>query len=120
MAGCKDRPLAGAPREIGGPRPCSRPARFAINIAMTMSRSGPDRGSQPRGDAPAKLGRARDARLSAALRANLSRRKVQARARKGAPDEASAGDGDEPHAADRTREGSHDSAGFVGDKRTGR
>jgi hypothetical protein len=85
---------------------------------MTKSRSGTDRGSQPRGDAPTKAGCGRDERLSAALRANLARRKVQARARKGAQDEASAGDGDEPHAADRTREGSHDSAGFVGDKRT--
>ena len=86
---------------------------------MTKSRSGPDRGSQPRGDAPAKSGRGRDERLAAALRANLARRKVQARARKGPQDEP-AGDGDKPHAADRPGEGSHDSAGFVGDKRTGR
>jgi hypothetical protein len=85
---------------------------------MTKSRSGPDRGSQPRGDAPAKPGRVE--RLAAALRANLARRKVQARARKGARDEASAGDGDEPLAADRPREGSHDSAGFIADKRTRR
>lgn len=87
---------------------------------MTKSRSGTDRGPQPRGNAPAKAGRGRDERLSAALRANLTRRKVQARARKGARDDASAGDGEEPHAADRTREGSHDSAGFVGDNRTRR
>jgi len=87
---------------------------------MTKSRSGPDRGSQPRGDAPAKSGRGRDERLAAALRANLTRRKVQARARKGAQEETSAGDGDEPRAADRLRVGSHDSVGFIGDKRTGR
>ena len=87
---------------------------------MTKSRSGPDRGSQPRGDARAKSGRGRDERLAGALRANLTRRKVQARARKGAQEETSAGDGDEPLAADQPPEGSHDSAGFVGDKRTGR
>ena len=87
---------------------------------MTKSRSDTDNRSPPGGDAPAKPGRGRDERLAAALRANLARRKVQARARKGARDEASAGDGDEPLAADRPREGSHDSAGFVGDKRTRR
>jgi hypothetical protein len=86
---------------------------------MTKSRSDTDSRSPPSGDAPAKPGRGRDERLSAALRANLARRKVQARARKGARDEPSTGDGDK-HAADRTREGSHDSAGFVGDKRTRR
>jgi len=87
---------------------------------MTKSRSDTDSRSAPSGgDAPAKSGRGRDERLAAALRANLARRKVQARARKGPQDEP-AGDGDKPHAADRPREGSHDSAGFVGDKRTGR
>ena len=86
---------------------------------MNKSRSDTDGRSQPRGDSPAKSGRGRDERLAAALRANLARRKVQARARKGRQDEP-AGDGDKALAADRPREGSHDSAGFVGDKRTGR
>jgi hypothetical protein len=89
---------------------------------MTKSRSRTDCRSPAGGDAPGKSGRGQDERLAAALRANLARRKVQARARarKGAPDEPSAGDGDEPLAVDRPREGSHDSAGFVGDKRTRR
>jgi hypothetical protein len=87
---------------------------------MTKRHSDTDGRSQPRGDAPAKSGRGRDERLAAALRANLARRKIQARARKGAQEEPSAGDGDEPRAADRLRVGSHDSVGFIGDKRTGR
>jgi hypothetical protein len=87
---------------------------------MAKSRSDTDSRSPPGGDAPGRSGRGRDERLSAALRANLVRRKVQARARKGAQEEPSAGDGDEPLAADRPREGSHDSAGFVGEKRTRR
>jgi hypothetical protein len=86
---------------------------------MTKTHSGTDRGSPAGGDAPAKPGRARDERLSAALRANLARRKVQARARQGAQDEPSTGDGDKPGAADRTREASHDSAGFAADKQRG-
>jgi hypothetical protein len=87
---------------------------------MTKSRSGTDGNSPAGGDAAGKSNRGRDERLAAALRANLARRKGQARARKGAQEEPSAGDGDEPRAADRLREGSHDSAGFVGEKRTGR
>ena len=87
---------------------------------MTKSRSSTDDRSPASGDAPGKSGRGRDERLAAALRANLARRKVQARARKGRQEEPSAGDGDEPPATDRPREGSHDSAGFVGEKRTGR
>jgi hypothetical protein len=87
---------------------------------MTKSRSGTDGRFPASGDAPAKPGRGRDERLAAALRANLARRKGQARARKGAQEEPSAGDGDEPRATDRLREGSHDSVGFIGDKRTGR
>jgi hypothetical protein len=63
-------------------------------------------------------GQDRGERLSAALRANLARRKVQARARKGAQDAPGGGDGDKPGAGDRAGEGSHDSAGFIADKRT--
>jgi hypothetical protein len=85
---------------------------------MTKSRSDTDSRSPPGGDAPAKPGRVE--RLSAALRANLARRKVQARARKGAWDEPSAGDGEKPRAADQPADGPHDSAGFVGEKRTRR
>jgi hypothetical protein len=83
---------------------------------MTKSRSDTDRGAPAGGDATAKPGR--DERLSAALRANLGRRKVQARARKGAQDPPGGGNGDKAGAGDRAGEGSHDSAGFVADKRT--
>jgi hypothetical protein len=88
---------------------------------MTKSRSDIDRGAPasgapPGGDAPAKPGRARDARLAAALRANLGRRKVQARARKDPSQGAHTGYGDKPAAEGQAGEGSHDSAGFVADK----
>jgi hypothetical protein len=82
---------------------------------MTKPRSHPEAGSPAGGNAPAKPGRARDERLSAALRANLGRRKVQARARKD-PEGAPAGYGDKPPEGDRAGEGTHDSAGFVPDK----
>jgi hypothetical protein len=80
---------------------------------MTERRSDTDTGTPAGGEA--KPGRGE--RLSAALRANLARRKVQARARKGTLDRPG-GDGDKPGAGDRAGEGSHDSAGFVADKRT--
>ena len=85
---------------------------------MTKARSDNGRGSPAGGDAPAKPGGGRGERLSAALRANLARRKVQARARKGAHDAAGGADGDKAVAGERAGEGSHDSAGFVADKRT--
>jgi hypothetical protein len=81
---------------------------------MTKRRSDTDRGS-PAGDAPAKPGGAREQRLSAALRANLARRKVQARAR--TEPSMGARHGDKPAAGDRAGEETHDSAGFVPDKR---
>jgi hypothetical protein len=81
---------------------------------MTKRRSDTDRGS-PAGDAPAKPGGVREQRLSAALRANLARRKVQARARTEPSKEV--GHGDKPAAGDRAGEETHDSAGFVPDKR---
>jgi hypothetical protein len=81
---------------------------------MNKRRSDTDTGS-PAGDAPAKLGGARDERLSAALRANLARRKVQARARTD-PSKAT-GHGDKPAAGDPAGEETHDSAEFVPDKR---
>jgi hypothetical protein len=74
---------------------------------MTKGRSDRDAGSPATGDATAKPGR--DERLSAALRANLARRKVQARERKRY--------GDKPAEA-APEQGTHDSAGFVEDKRT--
>jgi hypothetical protein len=82
---------------------------------MTKVRTDTERGSPPAGAPPAKPGGDRGERLSAALRANLARRKVQARARKDAP---GGGDGDKPGTGDRAGEGSHDSAGFIADKRT--
>jgi hypothetical protein len=86
---------------------------------MTKSRSDTERGSQAGSDAPAKPGGGpRGERLSAALRANLARRKVQARARKGAQDPPGGSNGDKVGAGDRAGEGSHDSAGIVADKRT--
>jgi hypothetical protein len=102
----------------GPPRPCFGPAPFAITTAMTKRRSDTDIGAPAAGAPPAKPGRGE--RLSAALRANLARRKVQARARarKGAQDAPGGGDGDKPGAGDRAGEGSHDSAGFIADKRT--
>jgi hypothetical protein len=77
------------------------------------------------GDAPAKAtaetARApaggRGERLSAALRANLARRKAQARERKEAQMEPPEGNPDDAGAG-KTGEGSHDSAGFIGDKRS--
>jgi len=57
-------------------------------------------------------------RLAAALRANLARRKAQARERQEAqlrPTE----DTPEPGGPGAAGEGSHDSAGFVGDKPSG-
>ncbi len=94
------------------PWSCSGPARFAITTAMTQRRSDSDKAAPAGGAVPARSGRGE--RLSAALRANLVRRKVQARAREGAPPR----DGDNPGTGDRAGEGSHDSAGFVAEKQT--
>ena len=95
-----------------------RPVRYHrchdLTAAMTKRRSDTDRGS-PAGDAPAKPGGVREERLSAALRANLARRKVQARARTD-PSKAT-GHGDKPAAGDQAGQETHDSAGFVPDKR---
>jgi hypothetical protein len=57
-------------------------------------------GQRRNSDDPAR--RAREARLAAALRANMKRRKAQARARAGSAD----------------RSTSHESAGFVQDNRS--
>jgi hypothetical protein len=74
---------------------------------MTKRRSNTEAGSPAGGDATAKPGRAREERLSAALRANLVRRKAQARERKRYGDKAA-----------EAGQATHDSAGFVEDKRT--
>jgi hypothetical protein len=79
---------------------------------MTKGRSITDRGTPASGDTPAMPRRAREERLAAALRANLARRKGQARERKG----DAGGYGDKPASRDQAGEGSHDSAGFVADK----
>ena len=84
---------------------------------MTKGRSDTDTGAPAGGDAPAKPGGARAERLAVALRANLARRKGQARARKDLSHGAHAGYGDKPASRDQAGEGSHDSAGFVADKR---
>ncbi len=84
---------------------------------MTKPRSDTEAGAPAGGSAAAKPGGAREERLSAALRANLARRKVQARARAGA-DKGYRDKAEEADPADRPGEGTHDSAGFVGDKRT--
>jgi hypothetical protein len=157
MAGCKASPAGG--------KACPRALRFANNEAMTKDRSDTDKGVTGGGEAPvggnpnsgAKAGTtdgaadadrgttasgARGARLSAALRANLTRRKQQARERKddrqedhkdefraadreGGPGagqmrqpEGGAGVPAAPEgAAEEPGRGSHDSAGFIGDNR---
>jgi hypothetical protein len=93
---------------------------------MTKGRSDTEAGSPAGGSAPAEPGGAgaakpaggRDERLSAALRANLARRKVQAKARVEARKDPSIAAperyGDKPEA--ECPAGTHDSAGFVGDK----
>jgi hypothetical protein len=94
---------------------------------MTKPRSDTEAGSPAGGSAPAAPGGpgpvkpagGRDERLSAALRANLARRKGQAKARVEArkdPEGAHAGYGDKAPEADRPGQGTHDSAGFVPDK----
>jgi hypothetical protein len=85
---------------------------------MTKGGSDPDAGS-PGAGAPAKPGRARQQRLSAALRANLARRKVQAREREVAHAGPGEGYGDNAPDADRPGQATHDSAGFAADKQTG-
>ena len=57
-------------------------------------------------------------RLAAALRANLARRKAQTRQRRAddAPAEAQLGPTEGSPEPDPGGEGTHDSAGFVGDK----
>jgi len=84
---------------------------------MTKRRSDTEAGS-PAG-APAKPGRARQERLSGALRANLARRKAQAREREVAHAGPGEGYGDNAREADRPGQGTHDSAGFAADKQTG-
>src|SRR5271154_6984885 len=87
--------------------------------------SGDPPAKAPGGDAPAKDGPktasapagGRGERLSAPLRANLARRKAQARERKEAQMGPLEGNTDDPGAG-ATGEGSHVSAGFVGDKRS--
>jgi hypothetical protein len=85
-----------------------------------MTKGGSDReAGSPGAGVPAKPGRARQERLSAALRANLARRKAQAREREVAhagPGEQ--GYGDDAPEADRPGEATHDSAGFAADKQT--
>jgi hypothetical protein len=85
---------------------------------MTKGGSDPEAGS-PGAGTPAKPGRARQERLSAALRANLARRKVQAREREVAHAGAGEGHGDNAPDADRPGQATHDSAGFAADKQTG-
>jgi hypothetical protein len=99
------------------PGPCWRPIRLAINVCMTERRSDPEAGS-PGAGAPAKPGWARQARLSAALRANLARRKAQAREREVAHAGACERYGDNARPADRPGQETHDSAGFAADKQT--
>jgi hypothetical protein len=84
---------------------------------MTKRRSDTDIGAPAGGDAPAMPSGVRGERLAAALRANLARRKGQARARKDASKGAHEGYGDKAASQDQAGEGSHDSAGFVADKR---
>src|SRR5258707_15295326 len=130
MAGCKDgaagrnRRRAGAPAGARGRRGIAfsavadllRDHEVRYQHRMTKGRSDTEAGSPAGGSAPAKPGRAREERLSAALRANLARRKVQAKARvearKDPPVVAPERYGDKPPEADRAGEGTHDSAGF--------
>jgi hypothetical protein len=95
------------------------PARY--DGAMTKGRSDSDKGSGSSSQASARPVAGRKERLSAALRANLARRKGQARARKDAVLEAAESQGapagyggtaEAPNPAGTT----HDSAGFIPDK----
>src|SRR5258708_282221 len=131
MAGCKDSPAGRNRLRMGAPpgararrappsavpRTCSGTTGFAINTGMTKGRSDTEAGSRAGGSAPAKPGRAREERLSAALRANLARRKGQAKARgearKDPPLVAPERDGGKPPEANRAGEGTHDSPGRV-------
>jgi hypothetical protein len=85
-----------------------------------MTKGGSDReAGSPGASVPAKPGRARQERLSAALRANLARRKAQAREREVAhAGSGEQGYGDNAPEADRPGEATHDSAGFAADKQT--
>jgi hypothetical protein len=105
-------------------RPDAEQASLSVG-APVKAPAGAAPAKVPAGDAPAKApaktaqapGVGRGERLSAALRANLARRKAQARERKGSQMGPHEGNPDDAGALG-TREGSHDSAGFVGDKRT--
>jgi hypothetical protein len=98
------------------------PVRY--HVGMTKARSDRKKGSGSGGETPANPGADRQERLSAALRANLARRKGQARARKDASaavDErqgAASGYGDKAAGADAAEPAAatHDSAGFIPDK----
>ena len=60
------------------------PGDGRVRYQHGMTKRGSDTEAGAGGGAPAAPGDAREERLSAALRANLARRKVQARARAGA------------------------------------
>jgi hypothetical protein len=106
---------------IHAPRlPRSGPVRY--HGGMSKGRSDSEKDSGAGGDPSAKPVTDRKERLSAALRANLARRKGQARARK---DDASAAAADSEEApagyggtaeAGEPAETTHDSAGFIPDK----
>ena len=70
-----------------------------------MTKAGQKAGS---GGMPASRGEARKARLAAALKSNLRRRKIQARSRAA----------DESHEADRAAAAPHIGAAIVEDKRS--
>jgi hypothetical protein len=106
MAGCKDG-RAGVKAARDGRAGLLRAGGVRYQHGMTKRRSDTEAGSPAGGDAAAKPGRPREERLSAALRANLARRKVQARERKRYGDKAA-----------EAGQVTHDSAGFVEDKRT--
>jgi hypothetical protein len=101
-----------------------RPERCGYHADMTKA---PSR-SRPAGLPPGRS-QARAARLAAALKANLQRRKIQARSRAAEPDEIGRADGahesDGPHEQDQTGEAEgptvapHIGAAIVEDKRTG-
>jgi site-specific DNA recombinase len=108
--------------KLGRPVRLLRSGPVRYHRGMTKHRSdGDEKGSNSGGNAPPKPVADRKERLSDALRANLARRKGQARARKDAtpgpadsqgPSAGYGGTAEAPEPAETT----HDSAGFIPDK----
>jgi hypothetical protein len=115
----RDKPGAVSRLVLAEPRAC-RPPRAPLSQAMSKPTPSTRPSSAEAPGAKAARREARAERLSAALKANLRRRKAQARERAAADDPASH-DTATPTApaAPGAPAGSHDSAGIAEDKRSG-